>query len=119
MNPDFTLTQAAAYCGLAVQTFKYHIGAGHLRADYQIGRNSMFSKATLDKFKDNKKSAGRPRHTGDEKMKCDSCGRTKEVKPVKHGQMGKINLCAICREDKRSKTYQEFLRKKTLGVIAR
>ncbi len=49
-------------------------------------------------------------------MKCDSCGRQEGVRKVKRGQMGILNLCAICRDDKRSKANAEHKRKIKLGI---
>jgi len=53
--------EAAAYLGCAVVTLKKHMERGNLKADKKIGKSLIFTRATLDNFKKNKRNAWRPR----------------------------------------------------------
>lgn len=57
----YSTAEAARYLGLSVATVKYHIyQAKDLSPDTTIGRNLVFTQATLDAFAANKRSPGRP-----------------------------------------------------------
>jgi hypothetical protein len=63
MTPtDYTTQQAAEYCGLTLRGFVYHVRQGHIAADHVIGRNAMYTQATLDAFNATRRKAGRPRN---------------------------------------------------------
>lgn len=67
-NPPLKLygiKEAAAYCGLAVRTLKYHIyESGELKADANVGHSLVFTQATLDAFLRNRRPVGRPKASG-------------------------------------------------------
>jgi hypothetical protein len=49
----YSTSQAAEYCGLALDSFKYHIydaKPAHLQPDIQLGKELGFYKSTLDDF---------------------------------------------------------------------
>lgn len=55
MNGDkpkvYSTAEAAAYVGLALDVFKYHIyDMKHVKPDLQLGRELGFYKSTLDEF---------------------------------------------------------------------
>jgi hypothetical protein len=60
----FLIHDAARYLGMSVANMKYHLyDAQDLTADGTIGRYLVFTKDTLDTFRQNKRSPGRPRNT--------------------------------------------------------
>lgn len=67
-NPSLKLygiKEAAAYCGLAVRTLKYHIyESGELKADANVGHSLVFTQETLDAFLKNRRPAHRPKGSG-------------------------------------------------------
>lgn len=46
--PLLTTKQAAAYCGMALQTFYNHLSAGEGPKQYKQGRRNAFYEADLD-----------------------------------------------------------------------
>ena len=57
----YSTKEAAEYLGLSVQGIKHHIyTSGDLVPDAKIGRNLVFTKATLDNFESQKRTPGRP-----------------------------------------------------------
>lgn len=52
--------EAAGYCGLTLPNFNYHRSKGHIEAFTRYGKTPFYLQSDLDKFKQVRKSAGRP-----------------------------------------------------------
>lgn len=60
---QFTVQEAADYLGMVKATVMYHLNQGNLSHDFTIGKNLMFHRSTLDRFKAQKRKSGRPKQT--------------------------------------------------------
>jgi hypothetical protein len=62
MNAEFYSTRtAAAYLGVKPETIKYHVHVvKDLIPDQRLGNTLIFTRATLDRFRETKRPIGRP-----------------------------------------------------------
>ncbi len=73
----FNLKEAAEYLGLKPETIKYHVYvSGYLKPDKTLPRNLIFTKATLDAFREQVPTPGRKKATTQGKTKSGH-GKTK------------------------------------------
>ena len=62
MDEIYSSKQAAEYLGISFATLKHHIyNTEKLKADKVIGGRLFFTEETLDTFKKEKRSRGRPK----------------------------------------------------------
>lgn len=85
--------QAAKYVGLKFTTFIYHIQEGHIREEYRIKGERVFSKDALDNFK--------KKHIADVGMTKEQIAeRYQQEIPVVRGHLRRKNIQPIAKNGK-------------------